>query len=306
MAKSWTVNDMVDVTGKRVIITGGNSGIGFEAARIFAAKGAEVILPVRNGARGEAAIQKITAESPQASVRLMEMDLSDQASIREFAREFSDRYSSLDILINNAGIMMPSFSKTLDGFEAQFGTNHLGHFALTGLLFDILKATPASRIVTVSSLAAHNAQIDFDNLGGTKGYKRYQFYGQSKLANMLFGKELENRIKAAGLDVKSVICHPGVTHTNLASRNSGREMPHLFRMISMAITQPTAMGALPTLYAASEPGLRGGEYIGPDGKKKRKGHPVKDQVIERIFNAEAAARLWKLSEDLTGVRYDFT
>ncbi|WP_053366629.1 oxidoreductase [Bacillus sp. FJAT-27245] len=305
MTNGWITEDISDVAGKRVVITGGNSGIGFEAARALAAKGAEVIFAVRNIARGEAAAAKIMSECPDASVNLMQLDLSDQASIRKFAGEFSGRFSSLDILINNAGIMMPPLSKTRDGFEAQFGSNHLGHFALTGLLLDLLKNTPGSRVVTISSLAAHKARIDFDNLDGSRGYKRYKFYGQSKLANMMFGKELQIRLERSGLDVKSIVCHPGVTHTNLASRNSGREMNSLFRMISRAITQPTAMGALPTLYAATEPSLQGGEYIGPEGKKKRKGYPRKDPVIERIYDAETAARLWSLSEELTGVVYNF-
>ncbi|WP_059170573.1 oxidoreductase [Bacillus sp. FJAT-27445] len=305
MVNGWTIENMNDVTGKRVVITGGNSGIGFEAARVFAAKGADVILAVRNMARGEAAVSIIKAESPNSFIRLMQLDLSEQASIRKFAEEFAARYSSLDILINNAGIMMPPHSKTRDGFEAQFGSNHLGHYALTGLLFGLLKNTAGSRVVTVSSLAAHKARIDFDNLDGSHGYKRYKFYGQSKLANMLFGKELQKKIEGKGLDVMSIICHPGVTHTNLASRNSGREMNRLFRLISQAITQPTAMGALPTLYAATETSLQGGEYIGPDGKKKRKGYPTKDPVIERIYDAETAVRLWDLSEELTGIAYDF-
>ncbi|WP_409270140.1 oxidoreductase [Neobacillus sp. SCS-31] len=305
MVKGWTTEDIKDVSGKTVIITGGNSGIGFEAARALAAKGAEVILAVRNMARGEAAAAKIIEESPKASVRLLHLNLSDQASIRKFVVEFSARYSSLDILINNAGIMMSPLSKTRDGFETQFGSNHLGHFALTGLLLNVLKNTPGSRVVTVSSLAAHNARIDFDNLDGSKGYKRYKFYGQSKLANMLFGKELQIRLERNGHSMKSIICHPGVTHTNLASRNSGRDMNSLFRLISRAVTQPTAMGALPTLYAATEPSLLGGEYIGPDGKKKRKGYPRKDSVIERIYDSETAELLWSLSEELTGVVYNF-
>ncbi|RDU35764.1 short-chain dehydrogenase [Neobacillus piezotolerans] len=306
MAFDWIAKDMVDVSGKRILITGGNSGIGFETARAFASKGADVILGVRNITRGEAAVHKLKLESPKSLVGLMQVDLSDLSSIRKFAADFCANYSSLDILINNAGIMMPPLSKTRDGFEAQFGGNHLGHFALTGLLFNLLKNTPDSRVVTVSSLSAHNASIDFENLDGSKGYKRYQFYGQSKLANMLFGKELQARIESNGLGVKSIVCHPGVTHTNLASRNSGRDMNLLFQLISRAITQPTEMGALPILYAATEDSLQGGEYIGPDGKKKRKGYPVKDPVIDRLYDAKTASRLWALSEEMTGVNYFFS
>ncbi|CEG27305.1 oxidoreductase [Bacillus sp. B-jedd] len=306
MGRSWTKSDIPDLSGKRVVITGGNSGIGFEAALGFAEKGAEVIIASRNIGRGEAAASKISQIVPDARISVMELNLSDLASVRAFAQEFSSNYQSLDMLINNAGIMMPPLSFTKDGFEAQFGTNHLGHFALTGLMLGFLKNGPNSRVVTVSSLAAHHASIYFDNLDGSKWYKRYKFYGQSKLSNMLFGKELDNKLKEHNLEVKSIICHPGITNTNLASRNSGKDLNRLFQTISRAITQPAGMGALPTMHAATESSLKGGEYIGPDGKKKRKGYPVVDPVIERIFNKETAKRLWAVSEELTGISYDFS
>ncbi|RHW42063.1 SDR family NAD(P)-dependent oxidoreductase [Neobacillus notoginsengisoli] len=306
MSNGWTKNDIPDLTGKRVVITGGNSGIGFEAAHVLAERGAEVILASRNKGRAEAAVSKLSSVLPNTRISVMELNLSDLASVRAFATELCGAYPSLDILINNAGIMMPPYGRTKDGFEAQFGTNHLGHFALTGLLLNLLKKTADSRAVTISSLAAHNATIYFDNLDGSKWYKPYKFYGQSKLANMLFGKELDYKFKEYGLAVRSIVCHPGITHTNLASRNSGKDMNRLFQFISGAFTQPTEMGALPTLYAATEPGLSGGEYIGPDGKKKRRGNPMIDPVIDRIFDKEAASRLWSVSEDLTGITFDFS
>lgn len=305
MGRTWTKSDMPDLSGKRVVITGGNSGIGFETSLGLAEKGAEVIVASRNTGRAEAAVSKIKQLVPEARISVMQLNLSDLASVRTFASEFSSIYQSLDILINNAGIMMPPLSSTKDGFEAQFGTNHLGHFTLTGQLLELLKKSPNSRIVTISSLAAHQASIYFDNLDGAKWYKRYKFYGQSKLANMLFGKELDIKLKENNLDVKSIICHPGITNTNLASRNSGKEMNRFFQTISRAITQPAEMGALPTLYAATESSLNGGEYIGPDGKKKRKGYPSADPVIDRIFDKETALRLWEVSEKLTGISFDF-
>ncbi|ALC90422.1 short-chain dehydrogenase [Bacillus sp. FJAT-18017] len=302
---NWTKKNIPDQSGKTVIITGGNSGIGFEAAKGLAEKGAEVILAVRNLEKGEAAIKKIKSVHPAATIRQMKLDLSDLASVRQFAEEFKAAYPKLDILINNAGIMMPPLSKTKDGFEAQFGSNHLGHFALTGLLLDKLKTTSGSRVVTISSLAAHKASIDFDNLDGSKGYKPYKFYGQSKLSNMLFGRELNNRFLENGVDAKSFVCHPGISNTNLSSRNSGKPANKLVVFISNYLLQTAEMGALPTLYAATEPSLDGGEYIGPDGKKGRKGYPKKEDIIDSLFQKETTRKLWDLSEGVTGVTYNF-
>ncbi|OCA90608.1 short-chain dehydrogenase [Bacillus sp. FJAT-27225] len=302
---SWTKNNIPDQTGKVAVITGGNSGIGFEAAKVLAEKGAEVILAIRNIEKGEAAIKKIKSAYPDASIGILKIDLSDLASVRQFALEFNSRYPKLDILINNAGIMIPPLSKTKNGFESQFGNNHLGHFALTGLLLDKLKATPGSRVITVSSLAAHKATIDFDNLDGSKGYRAFKFYGQSKLANMLFGRELNNRFKENGIDVKSIVCHPGISNTNLSSRNSGKPANKFVVFLSNYFLQTAEMGALPTLYAATESSLEGGEYIGPDGKKAHKGYPRIEGVINSLFQEETALKLWDMSENMTGVSYNF-
>ncbi len=233
----------------------------------------------------------------------MQLDLSDLSSIRHFADSFQENYESLSVLINNAGVMIPPYSKTKDGFELQFGSNHLGHFALTGLLLPRILSTPKSRVVTLSSLAAINGYIDFENLNGENGYKPMKYYGQSKLANLLFARELQNKFNQHGATPISVACHPGLSHTNLMSRGSGKPINKFVHFLSKTITQPASMGALPTLYAATEPALTGGEYIGPDGKKSRKGFPRKDEIIDTLYNEETSKRLWDISETLTEVKY---
>ncbi|WKA55603.1 oxidoreductase [Planococcus shixiaomingii] len=293
------------LTGKTAIVTGGNSGIGLEAAIVFAERGANVILAVRNEEKGQAARKGILAKQPQARVDVMKLDLADIASVREFADQFKSRFHTLDLLINNAGVMTPPLSKTKDGFELQFGSNHLGHFALTGLLFPLLARTPDSRVVTISSLAHKGAAIDFDNLDGSKGYKAMKFYGQSKLANLLFAMELDKRSKEHGLPIKSMACHPGISATNLFKFGK-RDAPQFLKALANRLLQPPAMGALPTVYAATESTLTGGEYIGPDGKGQRKGFPAID-TPHSVANDEATSkRLWDVSEELTGVKFNFS
>jgi NAD(P)-dependent dehydrogenase (short-subunit alcohol dehydrogenase family) len=204
-----------DLANKKVIITGASSGIGLEAAKTLANRGARVILAVRNKQKGELAREQILQEDPGASLEVMDLNLADLSSVRGFSESFGKRFDQLDILINNAGVMVPPYQRTKDGFELQFGTNHLGHFALTGLLLPLLKKTADSRIVTLSSLAHRGAHIYFNNLDGSKGYKAMRFYGQSKLANLLFSKELDNRLKQYGLPTISIACHPGISSTNL-------------------------------------------------------------------------------------------
>ncbi|MBK5443704.1 MULTISPECIES: oxidoreductase [unclassified Peribacillus] len=306
MSEKWNGEEMVDVTGKTIVITGANSGIGFETAFVLASKGAEIILAVRNASKGEKAVERITSVYPKADVRVMQLDLSDLSSIRHFADSYLENYDSLSVLINNAGVMIPPYSKTKDGFELQLGSNHLGHFALTGLLLPCILSTPKSRVVTLSSLAAINGFIDFDNLNGETNYKPMKYYGQSKLANLLFARELQNKFNQHQADSISVACHPGLAHTNLMSRGSGRPVNKFVHFLSKTITQPASMGALPTLYAATEPALTGGEYIGPDGKKGRKGFPKKDDIIDTLYNKETSKKLWDISETMTGVKYSFT
>lgn len=294
------------VKGKRVIITGANSGIGFEAAKAFAQKGAEVILAVRNVQKGKQAIESIKKENPLATLVVMELNLSDLASVKDFAQSFSKLYNSLDLLINNAGVMIPPYQKTKDGFELQFGTNHLGHFALTGLLLPLLKKTPNSRVVTLSSLAHRGASIFFDNLDGSKGYKAMKFYGQSKLANLLFAKELDNQLKQHDISTISLACHPGISSTNLFKLGKKDTPPWYLMALMKVFLQSANMGALPTLYAATEKSLIGGEYIGPDGRGNRKGNPEIETPASGVYHPETMKRLWEVSEKLTGVSYDFS
>lgn len=299
----WTTDNIGSLDGKRVIVTGGASGIGFEAAKVLACKGAEVILAVRNMEKGERAVSRISDEYPAAKVFLMHLDLGDLNSIKAFAKEFLSKHNNLDILINNAGVMIPPYKKTSDGFELQFGTNHLGHFALTGQLLPALMATPGSRIVVVSSIASRGAEIMFDNLDGSKGYSRMKFYRQSKLANLLFGVELNSRLKKSGSETICVVCHPGISATNLMSRGSGKESGSIMKFLFNAYAQPAEKGALPTLYAVTNKALKGGEYIGPDGKGNHRGNPAVSSEVNILFKPTVAEKLWKVSENLTGTIY---
>ncbi|MGM0898275.1 MAG: oxidoreductase [Bacillota bacterium] len=292
------------MTEKTAIITGANSGLGLETAKVFTRLGARVILAVRDIEKGKAAEQEIAEESPQAIVEVMKLDLSDLDSVRDFAETFISRFDSLDLLINNAGVMTPPYAKTKDGFELQFGSNHLGHFALTGLLLPLLLQTENSRVVTLSSLAHRNTAIDFDNLDGSKGYKAMKFYGQSKLANLMFATELDKRLKQHGLSTLSIACHPGISSTNLFKLGN-REMPRIFKGLMNRYLQPAAMGALPTVYAATDPGITGGEYIGPDGKGQRRGYPTLEKPDPAVNNEEIRQQLWEVSEKLSGVTFDF-
>jgi NAD(P)-dependent dehydrogenase (short-subunit alcohol dehydrogenase family) len=293
-----------NLSGKKVIITGANSGIGFEAAKKLSEKGAHVILAARNLEKGNRAVESLVQGNREASVELMKLDLADLASVRDFTSAFMDKFSSLDILINNAGVMIPPYGKTKDGFELQFGSNHLGHFAMTGLLLPLLKKTPGSRVVTLSSIAHRGATIDFTNLEGSKGYKAMKFYGQSKLANLLFARELDNRFKQHKIQAISVACHPGISNTNLFNLGKG-ETPKYMKGLMKLFSQPAAMGALPTIYAAADDSLTGGEYIGPDGRGNRRGYPAIEIPAPGVFNSETMTKLWTVSEELTGVQYDF-
>ncbi len=307
--KSWTADDLPDLSGKTIVVTGGNSGIGYEAAIQFARKRARVVLACRNMDKAHAAAERIAALAPGASVEAMALDLSSLTSVRSFADAFKGRNRTLHVLCNNAGVMALPYCRTADGFEMQFGTNHLGHFALTGLLLDRLLAADGARVVTVSSSAHRMGQIRFDDLQSEHGYGKWRAYGQSKLANLLFAFELQRRIEAAGAKLISVACHPGYAATNLQAmgpRMSGSAMMEtLMGLGNRLFAQSAAMGALPTLYAATAPDLRGGEYIGPDGLGEMWGHPAKVDCSAAAHDTAAAARLWQISEQLTNVRYSF-
>jgi NAD(P)-dependent dehydrogenase (short-subunit alcohol dehydrogenase family) len=297
MTVNWTSKNIPDLTGKVAIVTGANSGLGYETARALAYKDAIVILACRNSEKGNAAVQQIYQEYPRAKVEYLHLDLSDLASVRCFADQFASNYNRLDILINNAGIMATPFGKTADCFELQFGTNHLGHFALTGLLLGLIDGTSGSRVVTISSGGHRFGVIDFDNLNGELGYNPQGAYAQSKLANLLFSYELQRQFENAGVDAIAVAAHPGWTTTNLSAHW------RMVRILDWFIGQAPEMGALPALYAATAADVRGGDYYGPGGWLELRGYPTKVQSSDRSHDAAVAARLWKISEELTGVRY---
>jgi NAD(P)-dependent dehydrogenase (short-subunit alcohol dehydrogenase family) len=301
----WNTEQIGNLKGSNVIITGGSSGIGLEAARVMATKGASVTLAVRNVEKGKRIIEKFHSENPDAALTVMHLDLADLKSVKDFADLYRSNHDHLHILINNAGVMIPPYRKTKDGFESQFGTNHLGHFALTAHLMPVLLATTHSRVISTSSIAARKGGIHFDNLDGSKGYEPMKFYRQSKLANLLFAIELQHRFGRAGTSTISVACHPGISVSNLLSRGSGKEANQLLKKMMRIVAQPAHKGALPTLYAATHPDLKGGEYIGPDGPGNRKGNPVQTTEVSQLFKTEVAVRLWKVSEDLTGVKFAF-
>ena len=311
----WVKQNVPDLTGKVAIVTGATSGLGCETAKVLAQQGAHVVLAVRNTEKGERVAAQIHAEISQASLAVMSLDLASLAAIRQFAAAFASRASGasthnrLDMLINNAGVMATPYRKTADGFELQFGTNHLGHFALTGLLLPLILGTPDARVVTVTSSAHLYGRIAFDDLSGERSYGKWRAYGQSKLANLLFAYELQRRLAAIHSTAISVAAHPGYASTNLQYAGLEMEDSRLGRFLARAgyrlVAQSAAMGALPSVYAATSPDVEGGDYIGPDGFMEQRGFPRKVRSNARARDAAAAARLWTLSEELTGVHYDF-
>lgn len=305
MSKNWTVNDIPDLSGKVAIVTGANNGIGFESAKEFARKGAEVILACRSVEKGESAAAAIHAEIANAKLKPMVLELSSLKSVRAFADEFNAAYSRLDVLLNNAGIMMVPYSKTEDGFERQLGVNHLGHFALTGLLIDILLKTPNARVVNVSSNAHRFGELDFDDLmfDNEEAYTPMKAYGNSKLSNLLFTYEMQRRLDEKNADVIAVAAHPGISTTNLANHLAPALVMKLVMPLFGWMMQNAAMGTLPSIRAAVDPDVVGGQYYGPDGKNERKGYPVVVPSNEASHNEADARKLWEVSEQLTTVAY---
>lgn len=298
---------MPDLSGKLAIVTGANSGLGYEVAKQLAQKGARVIMACRSAARATTALAALQAAMPRAALEVIELDLASLAGVHSFAERYRARYNTLDILCNNAGIMAIPRQLTGDGFEMQFGTNHLGHFALTGLLLDPIRATPGARVVHVSSGLHSSGQLNFADLMGDKHYDKWAAYSQSKLANLLFAYELQRKLRAAGIDASSVGAHPGYTATNLQGVGPRLEGSWL-RQIGMKIAnallaQPVTMGALPLLYACTAPEVNGGDYIGPTSLGGMRGYPGKVHSSALSYDAATAARLWQVSEELTGVRY---
>jgi NAD(P)-dependent dehydrogenase (short-subunit alcohol dehydrogenase family) len=303
-AQQWTAAQIPSLDGKKVLITGANSGIGYQAAVQLARHGAHVILACRSAKKGEEAIARLQKELPSASVELMLLDVSSLADVRRFADEFLKRGIYLDILINNAGVMaLNPRQVTPEGFERQFATNHLGHFALTGLLLPSIMAAPAPRVVTVASLAHQGGKIHFDDLQLERGYKPWTAYNQSKLANILFARELARR--AAGTPLLSIPVHPGVSQTSIVANGPGGSDLKTRVLFTFAkfLTQSDEAGALPTLYAATSPNARAAEYIGPDGFMEMKGAPVVVKPRSNALDEAVGQRLWAASEELTGVVY---
>ncbi len=302
----WTLADMPDLSGKVIIVTGGNSGLGYESVKAFAMKGANVIMATRSPGKGEEARKEILREVPQGKIEVMEMDLGDLQSVRDFAAAFKKKYRRLDVLLNNAGIMMSPYFRTKDGFEGQFGTNHLGHFALTGLLMDVILKTEHSRIVNVSSGAHKRGEMDFENLQyeGGEGYSPMKAYGRSKLSNLLFTYELQRKLESAGKNTIAVAAHPGVAMTNLGRYMEKKIFYKVFSFLFRWMAQEQDMGALPEIRASVDPGVIGGEYYGPDAKNEWKGYPVVVSSNEASHSLEDAARLWEISEELTGVKIE--
>lgn len=304
----WTVDDIPDQTDRVALITGANSGIGYEAAVALAAKGAHVVMACRNEDKATAAMSDLTARVPGASVEFLELDLADLDSIQTAADTVGQIHDRLDLLINNAGIMAPPEQRTAQGFEMQFGVNHLGHFALDGLLLDLVHGTAGSRVVTVSSFGHKPGKIDFDDLNSEKRYSAWLGYFQSKLANLLFMRELQRRLTAAGSDTISVAAHPGASNTNLGHEASDGILGSIFQaaepVVKRFLSQSAEMGALPTLRAATDPGTIGGDYYGPGGIGEQRGHPVLVDMSGRARNAADGVRLWNESVGLTGVSYE--
>jgi NAD(P)-dependent dehydrogenase (short-subunit alcohol dehydrogenase family) len=304
---TWTENNVPDESGRVAIVTGSNTGLGYDTARVLAARGASVVMAVRDTAKGDAAAARIRQLSPGAVVAVHKLDLGSLASVRTAAAELAVAYPRIDLLINNAGVMYPPKQITADGFELQFGTNHLGHFALTGLLLNNMLSVDGSRVVVVSSIA-HNlrAKIDFADLQWeTRRYDRVASYGQSKLANLMFAYDLQRRLTAASktrAKTIAVAAHPGVAATELVRHVPGASLPGV-NWLSGRLLNTSELGALPTLRAATDPAVQGGQYWGPDGFKELRGYPKLVTSSAQSHDTAIQERLWSVSEELTGVTY---
>ncbi|WP_100444755.1 oxidoreductase [Glycomyces xiaoerkulensis] len=302
MSTQWTAADIPDQSGRVVIVTGANSGLGLVSARELASKGARVVMAVRDEAKGRAAAEAIGASAPGADLEVRRLDLADLDSVRAFADRILADGLDPDVLINNAGVMGPPRTLSAQGHELQFAANHLGHFALTGLLLEALEGGREPRVVTVSSNYHHRGRIHFDDLTGEHGYGPLKYYAQSKFANIVFGLELDRRLRRAESPVRSLMAHPGVASTSLT-----KSFPLLLKPIAKFVVSTRAqsadLGALPQLHAATAPEARSGEYFGPDGKQEINGYPMLVPTKSEANDPELAARLWSVSEELTGVSY---
>ncbi|WP_433681576.1 oxidoreductase [Nocardia sp. CA-119907] len=308
LPRRWTIADIADQSGKTVVVTGANSGLGLRTAEALAARGAHVLLACRNQEKATAALDAVTAVAAGPKPEVLPLDLADLASVRQAAATVVDTIGRVDLLINNAGVMAVPRSRTADGFDAQFGTNHLGHFAFTGAILPALLRAERPRVVTVSSVAAWGGAINWLDPNWERLYLRWPAYCQSKLANLLFTAELDRRARAAGTALHAVAAHPGLSATHLYDRNGEKGVGGLLaaipQTILFAIAQSDRMGALPQLYAATVPDLRGNSYVGPGFELA--GYPRRAPRNPLAHSRWTARRLWQLSEQLTGVRYEFS
>jgi NAD(P)-dependent dehydrogenase (short-subunit alcohol dehydrogenase family) len=301
MSDKWTADEIPDQTGRLAIVTGANSGLGLVTALELARHGAEVVVTSRSAEKGEAAAKEIAGVAGAAKPRVLALDLASLDSVRRFAQELSGQ--RVDLLINNAGVMMTPRRTTSDGFELQLGTNHLGHFALTGLLLDSLARSDSARVVTLSSIEHRRGRIDFDDLQQERGYSPRGSYQRSKLANAVFAVELDRRLRATDSSTISVLAHPGYSATNLQSSGPTGLAKAFMAISNRLVAQSAERGALPTLYAATALGVEGGDYYGPDGPGEVRGFPKKVEAIPDAYDPAIGSRLWEVSEELTGVRY---
>ncbi|WP_217144895.1 oxidoreductase [Streptomyces sp. AC627_RSS907] len=301
--KRWSADQIPDQSGRVFVVTGANSGLGLATTRALARRGARVILAVRDEEKGRRAVADLTAELPGARLEVRRLELSDMESVRMFADRLKSDGVRPDVLVNNAGVMAPPRTLTGQGVEVQFAANHLGHFALTGLLLGRMAEGKDPRVVTVTSANHRQAKIFFDDLTGEQKYSPMGYYNQSKLANAVFGWELHRRLTAAGSPVRSILAHPGYTSTNLQTSAPVGMVKLLFGRLLVPLAQSPDQGALPQLYAATAPDVRGGELFGPDGTGELRGAPKRVQLAPRAADPETGSRLWQLSEPLTGVRF---
>lgn len=302
----WTAEQIPDLDGRVFVVTGANSGLGLATTHALAAHGGQVVLAVRDEEKGRRAAAQISADTPGAAVQVHRLDLTDLESVRSFATRLHDEHGRVDVLINNAGVMAPPRTLTPAGHEVQFAANHLGHFALTGLLFDLLSAGRDPRVVTVTSTNHRQGRMRFDDLTGERGYSAMGFYNMSKLANAIFGWELHRRLTEAGSPVRSILAHPGYTATNLQlAATTGLWKLLLGRLGNPVLAQPVERGAWPQLYAATDPAAEAGQLIGPDGIAELRGHPKPVRLSGAATDPANGRRLWELSEQATGVRYAF-
>lgn len=304
-ARPWTRADIPDQTGRTVVVTGANSGLGYLTSLELATRGARVIMTVRDPEKGRQAGARILGMRPKGSVEMRQLDLANLDQVKAFADQLLTAGTHIDVLVNNAGIMMPPYSRTRQGHELQFGVNHLAHFALTGLLLPLMLGGRDSRVVTISSDLHRRGRIQFDDLAGRRNYGRIAFYAQSKFANVLFALELDRRLRAAGLPLKSLLAHPGYAATNLQMSGPSGILKLFMRFGNRFLAQPAEMGVLPQLFAAAAREAVSGQFIGPDGLNEMKGHPTIVQPVDAARDESLARRLWELSEALTGVRPDF-